>query len=77
MKKINKEYQKYANIMLIFMTVIVTFLLYIAYSNKGFSNIGNAKVEGGGGMDTVESKSFQPGDDEADMPGKLRWGRDF
>ena len=36
------------------------------------------KVDGSGSDMTKEvDKSFQPGDEKAKMPGKLRWGRDF
>lgn len=61
------------------MLAIIVGLLYFYVTNKGyFTNTSEMKVDGSGSDMTKEfDKSFQPGDEKAKMPGKLKWGRDF
>jgi len=48
----------------------------ILYKNKNtFGEYKNTTKTSG--LKTTNSSSFQPGDNKAHMPGKLKWGNDF
>ena len=77
-QKIKPEYQKYVKIMLAIIFSIIIFFLYYIYVNKEKFGYKQSKPTSGiGGFEKAIGGSFQPGDSDADMPGKLKWGRDF
>ncbi len=72
-QKVKSKYYKYINITLIIGFVLVLFIAYLNKEKLGFS----PQESSGGGFQNAFSGKFQPGDEDADMPGKLNWGRDF
>jgi len=64
--------------MFIILVAVIFYFLYIFYINKGFESFASVKPESkGGGFGKPVDKSYQPGDERSNFPGKLKWGRDF
>ena len=75
-QKAKSKYQKYLNMLFIIGFIVMLFLLFLVYINK--SDLGFTKQKpSSAGYESAFGGRFQPGDDDADMPGKLNWGRDF
>ncbi|NQY95311.1 MAG: hypothetical protein HRT43_14190 [Campylobacteraceae bacterium] len=76
-QKIKSKYQKYANIMFLLISGVIVFLVYILIASRNFGVL--VEYEPPPTMDGFnrQSKSFQPSDERAQSPGKLKWGRDF
>lgn len=79
-QKIKSKYYIYANILFTVLTIIIFTLLYYFSENKEyFANIAQTKTsdKNDDSFSKEANKPFQPGDKEAYVPGKLKWGKDF
>lgn len=78
-QKIKPKYQKYANIMFIFVVSVIFYSVYVVYINRGFDKIISIKPEESNGEGFVKrvDENFQPGDEKSMFPSKLKWGKDF
>ena len=77
-QKIKSKYQKYANIIFVIIAIVICYLLYVLYLNRSFAGLSDYKqTKGSGDFGKAFTGKFQPGDEKAHIPGKLRWGKDF
>jgi len=75
-QKIKSKYQKYVNIVFLLISAVILFLLYILFMGKTFEMVDYKPPSTMDGFNR-KSQSFQPSDERAQSPGRLKWGKDF
>jgi len=76
-QKIKSKYQKYATAAFLLMLAVILYLLYILFIDRNHVVLVQYEAPPNTDAFARQSKSFQPSDERAQSPGKLKWGKDF